>query len=64
MVAIEAVARLIPGFMHKADSQTKDDHPQFTKPETVVIGGRKRSVPNVLMSGNHAAIAEWRRKNR
>jgi tRNA (guanine37-N1)-methyltransferase len=64
MAAIEAVARLVPGFMHKADSQTKEDHPQYTKPETVVIGGRKRSVPDVLRSGDHARIAAWRRKSR
>jgi tRNA (guanine37-N1)-methyltransferase len=60
MAAIEAVARLVPGFMHDADSQTKDDHPQYTKPETVIIARRKRSVPKVLLSGDHAAIAAWR----
>ena len=64
MAAIEAVARLIPGFMHDADSQTKEDHPQYTKPETVVIGRRKRSVPRVLLSGNHAAIEAWRKKGK
>jgi len=62
MAAIEAVARLVPDFMHDADSQTKEDHPQYTKPETVVIGGRRRAIPKVLLSGNHAAIAAWRRK--
>lgn len=62
MAAIEAVARLVPGFMHDADSQTKEDHPQYTKPEAVIIAGRKRSIPKVLLSGNHAAIAAWRRK--
>ncbi len=60
MVAIEAVARLVPGFMHDADSQTKEDHASFTKPETIVIGGRKRSVPGVLLSGDHAKIKAWR----
>lgn len=63
MAAIEAVARLVPGFMHDADSQTKDDHASYTKPETIIIGGRKRSVPKVLLSGNHAKIEEWRKKN-
>ena len=42
MAAIEAVSRLLPGFMHDADSQSKEDHPQYTKPETVVINGKKR----------------------
>jgi tRNA (guanine37-N1)-methyltransferase len=64
MAAIEAVARLVPGFMHKADSQTKEDHAQFTKPEVVVIGGRKRSVPKVLLSGHHADIEAWRKGDR
>jgi tRNA (guanine37-N1)-methyltransferase len=62
MVVIESVARLVPGFMHDADSQTKDDHAQYTKPEVVVIGGKKRAVPKVLLSGNHAKIAEWRKQ--
>jgi tRNA (guanine37-N1)-methyltransferase len=60
MAVIESVARLVPGFMHDADSQTKEDHPQYTKPEVVVIAGKKRRVPAVLMSGNHAKIQEWR----
>lgn len=64
MAAIEAVARLVPNFMHDAGSQTKEDHPSYTKPETVVIGGRKRSVPEVLRSGDHARIAAWRTKHR
>lgn len=62
MVAIEAVSRLVPGFMHDAESQSKEDHPQYTKPEIVLIDGKKRRVPAVLLSGNHAKIAEWRRK--
>lgn len=63
MIVIEAVARLIPGFMHDSDSQTKEDHAQYTKPEIVTIGGRKRAVPNVLLSGNHAKIKTWRENN-
>lgn len=60
MTAIEAVSRLVPGFMHDADSQTKEDHAQYTKPEVVVIDGKKRAVPKVLLSGNHAKIDQWR----
>ncbi|HTP56858.1 MAG TPA: tRNA (guanosine(37)-N1)-methyltransferase TrmD, partial [Candidatus Paceibacterota bacterium] len=56
MAVIEAVARLVPGFMHDADSQTKEDHPQYTKPE--VFGSWR--VPKVLLSGDHAKIAAWR----
>jgi tRNA (guanine37-N1)-methyltransferase len=61
MVAIEAVSRLVPGFMHDADSQVKDDHAQYTKPEVVVIGRTKRAVPKVLLSGDHAKIDAWRK---
>ncbi len=61
MTAIEAVSRLVPGFMHDADSQTKDDHAQYTKPEVAIIDGKKRAVPKVLLSGNHAKIDEWRK---
>ncbi|HXK36170.1 MAG TPA: tRNA (guanosine(37)-N1)-methyltransferase TrmD [Candidatus Paceibacterota bacterium] len=64
MAAIEAVARLVPGFMHDVGSQTKEDHPQFTKPDVIVIAGRKRSVPKVLLSGDHAKIKAWRESHR
>lgn len=62
MAAIEAVARLVPGFMHDAGSQTKEDHPQFTKPEMFELNGKKFRVPKVLLSGNHAKIDAWRKK--
>lgn len=73
MAAIEAVARLIPGFMHDADSQTKEDHPQYTRPEEfrarLAKGGKTGRVkilrvPKVLLSGDHAKIKDWREKNR
>jgi tRNA (guanine37-N1)-methyltransferase len=62
MLVIEAVSRLVPGFMHDADSQTKADHPQYTKPEIFTLGKKKLKVPPVLLSGNHAKIKEWREK--
>lgn len=65
MVVVDAVARQIPGVVGAADSVRQDsfvagvlDYPHYTRPET--ISGF--SVPQVLLSGNHAAIAEWRRK--
>jgi len=65
MAAIEAVARLVPGFMHDADSQSKDDHAQFTKPEVFSPKpGVRWRVPKVLLSGNHKKIKEWRERNR
>jgi tRNA (guanine37-N1)-methyltransferase len=64
MLVIESVARLIPGFMHDADSQNKEDHAQYTKPEVFMHGRKKLKVPPVLLSGNHAKIKEWRDKVR
>jgi tRNA (guanine37-N1)-methyltransferase len=72
MVAIEAVSRLVPGFMHDADSQTKEDHAQYTKPEVLeykplatskkaIRKTRILKVPKVLLSGNHAKIDAWRK---
>lgn len=64
MAAIEAVARLVPGFMHDAGSQTKEDHPQYTKPEVFTLGKKKLRVPKILLSGDHAKIKDWRDKHR
>ena len=63
LVLIEAVARLLPGFMGNAESLTEESHeaglleyPSYTKPAT----WRGLDVPPVLLSGDHAAIAAWR----
>lgn len=60
----EAVVRLLPGFMGNAASLLEESHedglleyPVYTKPST----WRDREVPGVLLSGDHAAIARWRR---
>jgi tRNA (guanine37-N1)-methyltransferase len=60
----EAIVRLIPGFMGNAESLTEESHedglleyPVYTKPAS----WRGRDVPDVLLSGDHAAIAAWRR---
>lgn len=65
MVLIDAVARLIPGVLGHAESAQQDsfvngllDYPHYTRPE--LIDGQK--VPQVLLSGDHAAIARWRKK--
>jgi len=39
------------------------EYPHYTRPEEINIGGKKRMVPKVLLSGNHKKIEEWRRKN-
>ncbi|HEY0719730.1 MAG TPA: tRNA (guanosine(37)-N1)-methyltransferase TrmD [Gammaproteobacteria bacterium] len=65
MVMIDAVTRLLPGALGHEDSAEQDsfssgllDYPHYTRPE--VIEGR--TVPAVLLSGDHAAIARWRMK--
>ncbi len=64
MVIVEAVARLLPGVLGNPASAQQDsfsdgllEGPSFTRPEV----WRERAVPDVLRSGNHAAIARWRR---
>lgn len=64
MAMIEAVTRLIPGAMGNPESLDEESHtgglleyPVYTKPAI----WRDRSVPDILLSGNHGAIARWRR---
>ncbi|HEY4027457.1 MAG TPA: tRNA (guanosine(37)-N1)-methyltransferase TrmD [Candidatus Dormibacteraeota bacterium] len=63
MVLIDAVARLVPGVVGDEASLAQDaittggGYPQFTRP----ADWRGLQVPEVLLSGNHAEIARWRR---
>lgn len=65
MVVIDAIARLLPGVLGDEQSAVNDsfsagllDHPHYTRPEV----WRDLAVPEVLMSGDHAKIARWRRQ--
>jgi len=65
MALIEAVARLVPGVLGAAGSAGADsfsgsllEHPHYTRPPEF----EGRGVPPVLMSGDHAAVARWRRE--
>jgi tRNA (guanine37-N1)-methyltransferase len=65
MVLIDCIVRRLPGSLNDAESASQDsfsagllDWPHYTRPEE--WNGAK--VPDVLLSGNHAAIARWRRK--
>ncbi len=66
LAMIEAIVRLIPGFMGNPDSLVEESHgddglleyPVYTKPAS----WRGLDVPEILLSGNHAAIAAWRRE--
>jgi tRNA (guanine37-N1)-methyltransferase len=65
LVMVDALARLIPGALNDEESAAQDsfengllDCPHYTRPEE--IDGRR--VPEVLLSGDHAAIRRWRMK--
>ncbi|TFC52360.1 tRNA (guanosine(37)-N1)-methyltransferase TrmD [Cryobacterium sp. TMT1-21] len=65
MAMIEAVGRLIPGVVGNPESLVEESHedglleyPSYTKP----AAWRELEVPPVLLSGNHGAIAAWRRE--
>ncbi|MBT1017758.1 tRNA (guanosine(37)-N1)-methyltransferase TrmD [Canibacter sp. lx-72] len=64
---IEAVARLLPGMVGNPESLVEESHeggmleyPNYTQPAV----WRGREIPEVLRSGNHAAIAKWRAEQR
>ncbi len=67
MVVIDAVVRLLPGALGDEDSAKDDsfsesvagglEYPQFTRPEVF----RNMKVPDILLSGDHAKIARWRK---
>jgi tRNA (guanine37-N1)-methyltransferase len=65
LVLIDAIVRLLPGVLGDEESAQQDsfvagllDWPHYTRPETF----EGRAVPQVLLSGNHAAIQRWRAK--
>jgi tRNA (guanine37-N1)-methyltransferase len=68
MVVIDAVVRLLPGALGDESSAEDEtfsesaagglEYPQYTRPETF----RKMKVPEILLSGHHAEIEKWRRK--
>jgi tRNA (guanine37-N1)-methyltransferase len=67
LVVLDAVTRLVPGVVGDAESVEADsfvrgwlDHPHYTRPAVF----RGLDVPAVLVSGNHAEIARWRRTER
>ena len=64
LVIVEAVARLLPGFLGNPESLTEESHagglleyPVFTRPPS----WHDLPVPDVLLSGDHGAVARWRR---
>ncbi len=64
LAVMDAVSRLVPGVLNNVESAQKEsfsagllEHPQYTRPEH----WRGRSVPPVLLSGNHKKLEEWYR---
>jgi tRNA (guanine37-N1)-methyltransferase len=67
MVAIEACVRLVPGVLGQAASLDEEsfedgllEHPQYTRPRSF----EGRDIPEVLLSGNHQVIRQWRQDMR
>jgi tRNA (guanine37-N1)-methyltransferase len=65
LVVLEAVTRLVPGVVGREESLAAEsfeegmlDHPHYTRPAEF----RGLAVPQILLSGNHAEIAAWRRR--
>ncbi len=66
MLVVDAVVRLLPGALGHGDEALADDshtsgllqHPQYTRPAEI----EGMAAPDVLLSGDHAAIARWRRR--
>lgn len=63
MVLIDSVARMVPGVLHNEDSPETEsfmngllEYPQYSRPEE----WHGKRVPDVLLSGNHAAVDAWR----
>jgi len=63
MVAIDTVARHVPGVLGNESSIEEDrvaSHEVYTRPEVFIHKGKKYRVPKVLLSGNHKKIEKWK----
>ena len=65
MIMMDAIARMIPGVLHNEESAEEDsfgdgllEYPQYSRPEV----WHDRAVPKILLSGDHAKVDDWRRK--
>lgn len=65
LVMVDAIARYVPGVLGNEQS-LEEGRPAgaevYTRPETIQWKGERYSVPDVLLSGDHAAIEAWRRQ--
>ncbi len=68
LIILDSISRLLPGVLGNNTSALEESHsqegileyPQFTKPETFKAGKKVLKVPEVLLSGNHKKIKDWR----
>lgn len=69
LVVLDAISRQIPGVLGKTESleEIKGSYPVYTKPAEFIPDPKKKKkvwkVPEVLQSGNHKLIEEWRKRN-
>jgi tRNA (guanine-N1)-methyltransferase len=70
MTIMEAVARLIPGYLGNPESlknethqNNKKEYPQYTRPEILTVAEKKYRVPKILLSGHHQKIKDWQAKH-
>ncbi len=72
MIIIDSITRLLPGVLGNSESLEDESHnkkglleyPQYTKPAVFTAGKKKYKIPDVLLSGNHALIAKWKKNFR
>ena len=70
MIVVDSITRLLPGVLGNCESAKDESHssegyleyPQYTKPEVFSVSKKKWKVPEVLLSGNHKKIEEWRKE--
>ncbi len=71
MVIVDSITRLLPGSLGNIESAKNEsysrpnvlEYPQYTRPKIFKAGGKKYKVPEILLSGNHEKIKDWRAKN-
>jgi tRNA (guanine37-N1)-methyltransferase len=73
MLLVDAITRLLPGALGNEESPITDSfydddksaqYPQYTRPEVFTFNDKQLKVPDVLLSGHHKNIEDWRKQNK
>ena len=67
MIMIDCIARQVEGVLGNFDSLEESrisSSEVYTRPEVFTYKGKKYRVPKVLLSGNHAEIEDWKKKQK